>query len=133
MVGQEVAGELAQSMKRVLDVDVAFLLRGRVLAASSQLPMLGQLPLVVDQHFDELAANGRSAPVAVDQGGDGYLVVLAPFVGEAEEHKAAYALMRAAAAAGDVRLSGVAGCSRPIRRRCRGCSWRRSAAACCWR
>jgi hypothetical protein len=93
VVGQEVAGELAQSMKRVLDVDVAFLLRGRVLAASAQLPMLGQLPLVVDQHFEEMAANGRSAPVTVDQGGDGYLVVAAPFVGEAEDHKAAYALI----------------------------------------
>jgi hypothetical protein len=93
VVAQEVAGELAQSMKRVLDVDVAFLLRGRVLAASSQLPMLGQLPLLVDQRFDEMMANGRSAPVAIDQGGDGYLVVVAPFAGEAEDHRAAYALV----------------------------------------
>ena len=93
VVGQEVAGELAQSMKRVLDVDVAFLLRGRVLASSAQLPLLGQLPLVVDQHFEEMAANGRSLPLEVDQGGEGYLVVVAPFVGEAEDHKAAYALI----------------------------------------
>jgi len=93
VVGQEVAGELAQSMKRVLDVDVAFLLRGRVLAASAQLPMLGQLPLLVDQHFDEMAASGRSLPLEVDQGGEGYLVVAAPFAGEAEDHKAAYALI----------------------------------------
>jgi hypothetical protein len=93
VVGQEVAGELAQSMKRVLDVDVAFLLRGRVLAASAQLPLLGQLPLLVDQHFEEMATNGRSAPLLVDQGSDGYIVVLAPFAGEAEPHKAAYALM----------------------------------------
>ena len=93
VVGQEVAGELAQSMKRVLDVDVAFLLRGRLLAASAQLPLLGQLPLLVDQHFDEMAANGRSAPLLVDQGSDGYIVVLAPFAGEAEAHKAAYALI----------------------------------------
>lgn len=93
VVGQEVAGELAQSMKRVLDVDVAFLLRGRVLAASAQLPLLGQLPLLVDQRAEEMAVSGRSTPIVVDQGGDGYLVVLAPFVGEAEEHKAAYALI----------------------------------------
>ena len=38
-------------------------------------------------------ANGRSSPVAIDQGGEGYLVVVAPFAGEAEEHKAAYALV----------------------------------------
>jgi Double sensory domain of two-component sensor kinase len=93
VVGQEAAGELAQSMKRVLDVDVAFLLRGRVLAASAQMPLLGQLPLLVDQHFDEMMASGRSMPLAVDQGGESYLVVLAPFVGEAAEHKAAYALV----------------------------------------
>ncbi len=93
VVGQEAAGELAQSMKRVLDVDVAFLLRGRVLAASAQMPLLGQLPLLVDQHYDEMMASGRSMPLAVDQGGESYLVVIAPFVGEAAEHKAAYALV----------------------------------------
>ena len=93
VVGQEAAGELAQSMKRVLDVDVAFLLRGRVLAASAQMPLLGQLPLLVDQHYDEMMTSGRSMPLAVDQGGESYLVVIAPFVGEAAEHKAAYALV----------------------------------------
>ena len=93
VVGQEVAGELAQSMKRVLDVDVAFMMRGRVLASSAQLSMLGQLPLLVDQHFDEMTANGRSAPLEVDQGSDGFLVVAAPFAGEAEAHRAAYALI----------------------------------------
>jgi hypothetical protein len=93
VVGQEAAGELAQSMKRVLDVDVAFLLRGRVLAASAQMPLLGQLPLLVDQHYDEMMTSGRSMPLAIDQGGESYLVVIAPFVGEAAEHKAAYALV----------------------------------------
>ncbi|MDB4970504.1 MAG: hypothetical protein JWN44_6193 [Myxococcales bacterium] len=93
VVGQEVAGELAQSMKRVLDVDVAFLLRGRVLAASAQLPLLGQLPLLVDQHAEEMTQNGRSAPLMIDHAGESYLVVLAPFVGEAQDHKAAYALV----------------------------------------
>jgi len=80
-------------MKRVLDVDVAFLLRGRVLASSAQLPILGQLPIIVDQHAEEMATNGRSLPVAIDQGDEGYLVVVAPFAGEAEDHKAAYALV----------------------------------------
>ncbi len=54
---------------------------------------LGQLPLVVDEHFAEMSLNGRTAPLAIDQGGDGFLVVAAPFAGEAEEHKAAYALV----------------------------------------
>jgi hypothetical protein len=93
VVGQEVALELAQSMKRVLDVDVAFLLRGRVLASSAQLAALSQLPMLVDQHADELTQNGRSLPLSVDEAGESSLVVLAPFTGEAEEHKAAYALI----------------------------------------
>ncbi len=93
VLGQEVGGQLAQSMKQVLDIDVAFLLRGRVLAASSQLGALGRLPGLVDQQAPELARAGRSAPLTVDGGDRQYLVVLAPFVGEAAGHKAAYALL----------------------------------------
>jgi hypothetical protein len=93
VLGQEVGGQLAQSMKQVLDIDVAFLLRGRVLAASSQVGALAQLPVLVDQQAVELARAGRSAPLPVDGGDRQYLVVLAPFVGEAAGHKAAYALL----------------------------------------
>jgi hypothetical protein len=93
IVGQEVAGELAASMKRVIEVDVVFLLRGRVLAATAQLPLLAQLPVLVDSHIDELQQNGHSVPITVDEGDQSYLVVLAPVTGEAAAHKAAYALV----------------------------------------
>lgn len=93
IIAQEAASELAQSMKRALAVDVAFLLRGRVLAATEQTPLLAQLPLLVDQHADKMATNGRSTPLLVDQGGERFLVILAPFTGDAAKHKATYALI----------------------------------------
>jgi hypothetical protein len=93
VVGQEVGGELAQSMRQVLDVDVAFLLRGRVLASSSQLPILTKLPTVVDQQQAEIARNGHSAAVPVDAGDKSFLACVAPFAGEAAAHKASYVLL----------------------------------------
>jgi hypothetical protein len=93
IVGEAVDGALAQLMKQVLDVDVAFLLRGRVLASSSQPAVLTRLPALVEAHAGELEQAGRSAPIAVDEGGERWLVVLAPFVGEASAHRAAYALL----------------------------------------
>ena len=95
VIGQEVSTELAQSMKQVLDVDVAFLLRGRVLASSSPLSILSRLPVLDDQESRTLEREGRSAPIRMEGRDHPYLVVLSPFVGEASGHKAAYALMLA--------------------------------------
>lgn len=92
VVGQEVGKELAQSMKRELDVDVAFLLRGRVLAASTQGQVLSRLPGIYDQQAEAVARTGHTPPLSVDAD-EGRLVVLAPFIGEAAQHKAAYALI----------------------------------------
>ena len=133
VVGQEVAGELAQSMKRVLDVDVAFLLRGRVLASSAQMPLLGQLPLLVDQHFDEMTANGRSMPLGRRSERRGLSRGAGAVRRRGRGAQGGLRAGRAAHAGGDVRRTWCRSCWRPIRRRCRGCSWRRSAAGCCWR
>jgi hypothetical protein len=92
ILGQEVGSELATSMKQVLDVDVAFLLRGRVLASTAQSALLERLPQALTDHGSELESMGRSAPFALRSGGESHLVVVAPFVGEAAAHKAAYAL-----------------------------------------
>jgi hypothetical protein len=111
IVGQEVGSELAQSMKGVLQVDVAFLLRGRVLAASAPLSILSRMPVLVDQHAAELAEGGRSAALRITEGQDGYLVVLAPFTGEAAEHRAAYALISPRPQVGTIQelVAGIAG------------------------
>lgn len=93
VVGQHVGPELAQSMKEVLGTDVAFLLRGRVLAASAPLAVLQDLPVLVDLQLGEMARRGRSQQLAAAAGEQRFLVVLAPFAGEAADHKAAYAVM----------------------------------------
>jgi hypothetical protein len=93
VVGQEVGNELAQSMKQVLETDVAFLLRGRVLAASAQTPVMARLPLLYDAQATEVQRSGHTPPLSIDAEGKRYIVVMAPFVGEASGHKAAFALL----------------------------------------
>ena len=109
VVGQEVAGELAQSMKRVLNVDVAFLLRGRVLAPRRSCRCWRSCRSSSTSTSTEMAAQrAHRSRSTIEQGGEGFLVVAAPFAGEAEDHKAAYALIVPTAAAGDVRYLAVA-------------------------
>jgi hypothetical protein len=99
VIGQEVGPGLAQSMRKMLDVDVAFLLRGRVLASSLELSSLPQLTRLYDAQKGDLEQTDHIGPLPVGgdeaEGGRGpsYLVVLAPFVGEASQHGAAYALL----------------------------------------
>jgi hypothetical protein len=90
MMAQEVGSALAQSMKQLFGVEVAFLLRGRVLASSSALPVVGQLPMVLQQ----ATAAGVSLQSAEAEG-ERYLIAVSPFVGEAAGHQAAYVLLLA--------------------------------------
>jgi hypothetical protein len=97
VIGQEVNTELALQLKQLLEVDVAFLLRGRVLASSTQEPVVQKLavlpPLNDEKQLADLLRVGHTPPLSVDSEGGPYLVVLGPFVGEAAGHKAAFALM----------------------------------------
>jgi hypothetical protein len=89
VVGQEMAANLAASMKRELDTDVAFVLRGRVVASSTEAAPLAQLAVLVD---DELAAGhtGKPRPLGSDHA---WLASAAPIVGQAAGHKAALVVM----------------------------------------
>ncbi len=77
VVGQEVTTELAESLKKELGLDVAFLLRGRVLASTSALPILDELPIAVTP--------AHTAPDAAPFAVRGYSVAIGPFPGEAGE------------------------------------------------
>lgn len=77
VVGQEVTTELADSLKKELGVDVVFLLRGRVIASTSALPILDELPIAVTP--------AHTAPDAAPFAVKGYNVALAPFAGEVGE------------------------------------------------
>ena len=75
VVGQEVTAELADSLKKELGVDVAFLLRGRVIASTSALPILDDLTIA--------ATPAHTAPDAAPFAVKGYSVALGTFPGEA--------------------------------------------------
>jgi hypothetical protein len=93
VMGQEVGPALAQSLAQMLGVDVAFLLRGRLIAASTQLPVAQQLPMTAADQAVLLLKDGHTAALSLGAGEGRYLVVLAPFAGEAAGHGALYALL----------------------------------------
>jgi hypothetical protein len=93
VMGQEVGPALAQSLAGMLGVDVAFLLRGRLIASSTTLPIAQQLPLSANEQSALLVKEGHTAPLVMGTGEGRYLAVLAPFAGEAAGHNALYAVM----------------------------------------
>jgi hypothetical protein len=93
VMGQEVGPPLAQSLAHMMGVEVAFLLRGRVIASSVPLPVAQQLPLSANEHAALLLKEGRSPPLTLGAGEGRFLAVLAPFAGEAAGHQAMYAVL----------------------------------------
>jgi len=81
VVGQELGGQLAQSMKQALGTDVAILLRGRVVASSAQSPAISQLPVLVEREAEALRSKGHTAALSVD-GDAPALAALAALPGE---------------------------------------------------
>jgi Double sensory domain of two-component sensor kinase len=95
VMGQEVGPALAQSLATYFGVDVAFLLRGRLIASSTALPVAQQLPLSASEQAAVVAKDGRSPLLTLGAGDGRYLAVLAPFAGEAAGHGALYAVLAA--------------------------------------
>jgi hypothetical protein len=95
VMGQEVGAALAQSLASMMGVEVAFLLRGRLIAASTQLPVAQQLPLSANEQAALMQKEGRSPALSLGDGEGRHLAVLAPFSGEAAAHGAIYALLAA--------------------------------------
>ena len=93
VMGQEVGPELARSLAEKMGVEVAFLLRGRVIASSTTLPVTQQLPLAANEQAAVLLKDGHSPVLPLGAGDGRYLAVLAPFAGEAAGHNAIYAVL----------------------------------------
>jgi hypothetical protein len=93
VMGQEVGAPLAQSLAHMLGVEVAFLLRGRLIASSVALPVAQQLPLSANEHAQLLLKEGHTPTLTMGAGEGRYLAVLAPFAGEAAGHQALYAVL----------------------------------------
>ncbi|HEX3904861.1 MAG TPA: MXAN_5187 family protein [Polyangia bacterium] len=92
-VGAETGPGLVERLKKNLDVDVALLLRGKVIASSRPAGELDALPEIVAQHTADIAELKRTPALPLTVGQDKLLVVAAPFPGQAGEQQAYYALL----------------------------------------
>ncbi len=92
-VGAETGPGLVERLKKNLDVDVALLLRGKVIASSRPAGELDSLPEMVTQHAAEIAELKRTPALPLTVGQDKLLAVAAPFPGQAGEQQAYYALL----------------------------------------
>src|SRR5450631_957608 len=92
-VGAETGPALVERLKKNLDVDVALLLRGKVIASSRPAGELDALPELITQHSAEITELKRTPALPLTVGQDKLLAVAAPFPGQAGEQHAYYALL----------------------------------------
>jgi hypothetical protein len=92
-VSAETGPALVERLKRNLDVDVALLLRGKVIASSRGPADLDALPELITRHLKEIETAKRTQPISLTVGKQDLIVVAAPFPGQAGEQQAYYALI----------------------------------------
>jgi hypothetical protein len=92
-VSAETGPALVERLKRNLDVDVALLLRGKVIASSRGPGDLDALPDLISHHLKEIETAKRTQPFSMKVGKQDLIVVAAPFPGQAGEQQAYYALV----------------------------------------
>jgi hypothetical protein len=92
-VSAETGPALVERLKRNLDVDVALLLRGKVIASSRGPGQLDGLPELIGRHLKEIETAKRTQPISMTVGKQDLIVVAAPFPGQAGEQQAYYALV----------------------------------------
>jgi hypothetical protein len=92
-VGAETGENLVERLKKNLDVDVALLLRGKVIAATRPTTDLIRLPELVEKHAAEIEKVKRTPAIPLEAGKDSVLAVAAPFPGQAGQQQAYYVLL----------------------------------------
>src|SRR5450432_2281091 len=92
-VGAETGPAFVERLKKNLDVDVALLLRGKVIASTRAPGEVDGLPTLVLQHTKDIETLTRTHALPLVAGQDKLLVVAAPFAGQAGEQQAYYALI----------------------------------------
>jgi hypothetical protein len=92
-VGAETGENLVERLKKNLDVDVALLLRGKVIAASRPTSELIRLPDLIEKHTAEIEKVKRTPAIPLEAGKDSLLAVAAPFPGQAGQQQAYYVLL----------------------------------------
>jgi hypothetical protein len=95
-VGAETGENLVERLKKNLDVDVALLLRGKVIASTRDASGLSSLPDLVEKHAGEIEKVKRTPAIPLQAGQgekDQLLAVAAPFPGQAGQQQAYYVLL----------------------------------------
>jgi hypothetical protein len=93
VIAVETGKRMAEMWKRNLGVDVAVVLGSNVTSATQPEAMLNGLPELVAQRANEIAEHKRTRALPFQMGDERFLVVAAPFVGEASEQRAYYVLL----------------------------------------
>ena len=105
-MGAETGDALVERLKKNLDVDVALILRGKVIASSRGGGDVSGLPELIAQHTKEIETLKRTPALSFSAGRDNQenklLAVAAPFPGQAGEQQAYYALIGALPARTDL-------------------------------
>jgi hypothetical protein len=92
-VGAETGEQFSERLKKNLDVDIALLLRGKIVASTLRPDVLGQLADLVEQHKTDIDTLKRTPALPIEAGNDTYLAVAAPFPGQAAQQQAYYVLI----------------------------------------
>jgi hypothetical protein len=94
LLGTELNEAFARRLKgRLTGTDLAFFLRGRMVASTIASPGLGTLPGQFSERRPEIAKFTRSAAIRVGEQGSAYSAILAALPGEAAGHDAFYAVI----------------------------------------
>src|SRR5215831_4523679 len=89
-VGAETGTALVERLKKNLDVDVALLLRGKIIASTRSAAELTALPELIERHGKEIAEVKRTPAIPLTAGQEKLLIVAAPFPGQAGQQQAYY-------------------------------------------
>jgi Double sensory domain of two-component sensor kinase len=92
-VGAETGEQFSERLKKNLDVDIALLLRGKIVASTLPPEVLGQLPDLVEQHKTDIDTLKRTPALPIEAGNETYLAVAAPFPGQAAQQQGYYVLI----------------------------------------
>lgn len=93
VVAVETGKRMAEMWKHNLGVDVAIVLGSNVVSATQPEALLNGLPELIAQRANEIAEHKRSRAMPFYMGAERFLVVAAPFIGEASEQRAYYVLL----------------------------------------
>ena len=93
LIGAETGPQFAERLKRNLDMDVALLLHGKVVASTIDPTLLSPLPELVSQHRAEIDDVQRTPAISLDVGAETYLAVAAAFPGQASQQQGYYVLI----------------------------------------